>query len=312
MEAIHRLEELTFPELDALDRDRTVVIFAVSPLEEHGPHLPLGVDAFTADYFARAMAERIVTERHGWAVVLAPPLHIGSWLFDAPGSIRIRQRTLRNLLVEYGSSLAKHGFKYVLISNGHAGPGHLVALEEAADIVSRRYGVSMASFTGRLAHGLLHGEFLEDIERHLGRPLTDEERAAFRDDRHAGKWETSMMLWLHPELVRANYRELPPTRFSLRERMTPHYPVRQGNRLGYVGSPALASVEFAQASARALLDAGMALVNLLLDGQFRAKDSHSFFYRLLIFRTNFWPYLCAGALILAGLLAFYLWKGGYL
>lgn len=307
MRAIHRLEELTFPELDALDRDRTVVIFAVSPLEEHGPHLPLGVDAFTAEYFAQAMAERIVTERPGWAVVLAPPLHLGSWLVEAPGSIRIRQRTLRNLLVEYGSSLAKHGFKYLLISNGHAGIGHLVALEEAARIVSRRFGASMASFTERLAHDLVHGKYREAIERHLGRPFTDEERAALRDDRHAGHWETSMMLWLRPELVRENYRELPPSRFRLKDRLTPHYPVRQGNRLGYIGSPALASAEFAQASARALLDAAMALVNPLLDDRLETKHTHSALYRVPIFRTNFWRYLWAGIVILAALLAFYLW-----
>jgi len=305
MDAIHRLEELTFPELDALDRDRTVVIFAVSPLEEHGPHLPLGVDAFTADYFARAMAERITAERPGWSVVLAPALHLGSWLVEAPGSVRIRQRTLRNLLIEYGSSLARHGFKYLLISTGHAGPGHLVALEEAARAVSRRFAVSMASFTGRLAHDFWRGKLQAEIERYLARPLTDEEREALRDDRHAGKWETSMILWLRPELVREGYRDLPPSRFPLRQRLTPHYPVRHGNRLGYIGSPALANAEFAQASARALLDAAMALVNPFLDGQVRAKQTHSVFYRIPIFRTNFWRYLVAGAIVLAGLLVLY-------
>ena len=43
--SIHLLEEISTPALDALDRDRTVVILTVSPLEEHGPHLPVGVDA---------------------------------------------------------------------------------------------------------------------------------------------------------------------------------------------------------------------------------------------------------------------------
>ena len=307
MDAIKRLEELTFPELDALDRGRTVVIFTVSPLEEHGPHLPLGVDAFTADYFARAIAERIVTERPGWVAVLVPPLYLGSWLFEAPGSVRLSQRTLRDLLVEYGSALAKYGFRHLLISNGHAGPGHLVALEEAAHTVSRRFDVSMASFTGQLAHAFLRGEFWETIQRHLGRPFTEEERAALRDDQHAGKWETSMMLWLRPELVREGYRDLPPSRFGVRERLTPHYPLRQGNRLGYVGSPALASPELAQASARALLDAAMALVNPLLNGQFKPGDGRSFFYRLSIFRTNFWLYLGVGALLAAGLVTLYFW-----
>ena len=54
---ILRLEDLSTPRLDALDRERTVVLLTVSPLETHGPHLPIGVDAFTArqnaDHFAR-------------------------------------------------------------------------------------------------------------------------------------------------------------------------------------------------------------------------------------------------------------------
>ena len=44
--SVHRLEEVSTPALDALDRARTVVLLTVSPLETHGPHLPVGVDAF--------------------------------------------------------------------------------------------------------------------------------------------------------------------------------------------------------------------------------------------------------------------------
>ena len=144
---IHRLEELSSPALDALARDRTVIVLTVSPLEEHGPHLPIGVDAFTARYFAEAVAERLVASRPGWTVVLAPPLHLGTFTFEAVGTITVRQRAVRDVVVDYGASLARAGFRYILVANGHAGPGHLVALEEAAAIVSRRYRVTMASFS---------------------------------------------------------------------------------------------------------------------------------------------------------------------
>src|SRR5262249_37596022 len=46
--SVRRLEEMSTPALDALDRARTVVVLTVSPLEEHGPHLPVGVDAIAA------------------------------------------------------------------------------------------------------------------------------------------------------------------------------------------------------------------------------------------------------------------------
>lgn len=49
--SVHRLEEMSTRALDALDRQRTVIILTVSPLEEHGPHLPLGVDAFSIPFF---------------------------------------------------------------------------------------------------------------------------------------------------------------------------------------------------------------------------------------------------------------------
>src|SRR5207244_13470900 len=58
--SVHLLEEMSMPSLDALDRERTLVVLTASPLEEHGPHLPLGVDAFTARHFAREVADSLV------------------------------------------------------------------------------------------------------------------------------------------------------------------------------------------------------------------------------------------------------------
>src|SRR6185503_13539461 len=140
---IHRLEELSTPQLDALDRTRTVVILTVSPLETHGPHLPLGVDAFTARHFSESIAERLVADRPGWSVVLTPTLHLGSFTFDSVGTVPVRQRVVRDVVVDYGSALGRAGFRHILVSNGHGGPGHLVALEEAAAIVSRRHRITM-------------------------------------------------------------------------------------------------------------------------------------------------------------------------
>jgi len=107
--SIHLLEELSSPAVDALPRERTVVILTASPLETHGPHLPVGVDAYTGRYFAQAIAERIVAERQGWHVVLAPTLHLGSFAFEAAGTVTMRQRVVRDLLVDYGDALARAG-----------------------------------------------------------------------------------------------------------------------------------------------------------------------------------------------------------
>ena len=297
--SVHLLEELSTPALDALDRSRTVIILTVSPLEQHGPHLPLGVDAFAARYFAEAIAERLVQARPGWAVVLAPTLHMGSFTLHSVGTVTIRQRAVRDTLIDYGESLARAGFRYILVSNGHGGPGHLVALEEAAGIVSRRRGITMASLTGRLVWDFLRGRHLPEIEEALGRPLSGEERSALAEDVHAGLWETSFMLWLRPDLVAADFRALPAAAYPLPHRLVPNYPLRNGG-LGYVGHPALADPAFAQATTEVFLSRAMTLVEGLLDGRIRPAERRSPFFAMPFFRTNFWPAL-GGAAALAAL-----------
>src|SRR4030095_4903673 len=99
---VRLLEEMSTPALDALDRARTVVVLTVSPLKEHGPHLPVGVDAIAARHFAENIAERLVASRPGWTVLLAPTLHLGSFTFEAVGTVSVRQRVVRDALVDYG------------------------------------------------------------------------------------------------------------------------------------------------------------------------------------------------------------------
>lgn len=286
--------------LDALDRDRAVVILAVSPLEEHGPHLPLGVDAFTARYFAEEIARRLTAERPQWAAVLAPTLYLGSFTFEAAGSVPVRPRVVRDAVVDYGDALARAGFRYVLVANAHAGPTHLTALEEAAALVSRRRGVNMASLSGWLAWQFRSGRFLDRVEAQLERPLTDAERRAFGEDAHAGWWETSMMLMLRPDLVDGDWRDLPPATYSLPRRLVPNYPLR-AEGAGYVGHPALGDPVFARATTEVLISEVMILVNELLEGRLGPGDRRSPFYAVPFFRTNFWPLAAGGALVLAAL-----------
>ena len=296
--SVLRLEEVSVPALDALDRARTVVILSVSPLEEHGPHLPLGVDIFGAEHFARAVAERLSATRPGWTAVLAPTIPIGAFTFEAVGTVRVRQRVVRDVLVDYGRSLARGGFRHVLIANGHAGPGHLVALEEAAAIVSRRHGIMMASVTGYMAWQFLRGRYLPRVEAVLGRPLTEEERRALAEDTHGGWWETSLMRLLRPDLVDEGYRTLPPVRYSLTEKLRPNYPLRNGG-LGYVGHPGRATdLDFARAAIDVLMDDAMETVEGLLDGRLRPAQRRSPFLAVPFLRTNFVPVVGA-ALALA-------------
>lgn len=290
---VYRLEEMSTPALDALDRMRTAVVLTVSPLETHGPHLPVGVDAFAARHFARAVADRLVAQRPDWSVVLAPTLHLGSFTFETVGTIAIRQRVVRDALVDYGRSLARSGFRWIFVANGHGGPGHLAALEEASAIVSRRHDITMASFTGHIAWEFFRGRYLPKIEAALGRALTDDERQALTEDAHGGWWETSLMLMLRPDLVDESYRDLPPARYTLAERMVPNYPLRRGG-LGYVGHPALADPVFAKATIEVLTAEAMDMVDGILDGRLRPRSP---FFAVPLLRTNFWRGLGAAGIV---------------
>jgi creatinine amidohydrolase len=296
--SVHLFEEMSTPALDALPRERTVIILTVSPLEEHGPHLPVGVDAFTARHFAEVLAERFAASRLGWAVVLAPTLHLGAFTFDTVGTIRVRQRVVRDVVIDYGESLARAGFRHILVANGHGGPGHLVALEEGAAIVSRRHGITMASLSGHLAWQFLRGRYLEKIETALGRTLSAEERRAFAEDAHGGWWETSVMLLIKPHLVDGAYRRLPPARYSPSRRLVPNYPLRNGGD-GYVGHPALADPSFARAGAEVLMAEALALATDLIEGRVRPAQRRSPFFAVPFYRTNFWRALGAAFTALA-------------
>jgi creatinine amidohydrolase len=306
--SVHLLEEMSTPALDALDRARTVVLLTISPLETHGPHLPVGVDAFTARHFAQTMADRLVAARPDWAAVLAPTLHLGSFTFETVGTVAVRQRVVRDALVDYGAAFARAGFRFILVANGHGGPGHLAALEEAAALVSRRHGVTMTSFTGHLAWEFMRGRYAEKIEAALGRPLTSEERRAFAEDAHGGWWETSLMLLLRPDLVDDSYKTLPPARYSWPERVVPNYALRNGGQ-GYVGHPALADPAFARATTDVLMTEAMAIVDGLLEGTLAHSARRSPFSKVPFFRTNFWP---AAAGVAAGLGALALGLAGWM
>ena len=293
---IFRLEELSFTQLEALDRDRVVVLFTVSPLEEHGPHLPVGTDLFTANSVCRKLAERILDHKPGWTVLIGPNLPIGASAFDRAGTLLARARTVRNATLDYGAALARHGFRYLLVMNGHGGPRHIVALEEAAAAVSRRYKVRMFSVSGVVLWDFMRGRYANRLEAILGRPFTAAEREALKGDTHAGMWETSLILLSRPELVNPAYAGLPAARFRLIDALHRNYPLQLGNRMGYIGTPSAACAELGEAAQRLFLEVVGELVLPVLDAQNRNWRRTSFLYKIPFLRTAF-PYVLAVAAV---------------
>jgi creatinine amidohydrolase len=299
-ERIFQLAELSYQRLDEFDRNRTVVIFAVSPLEEHGTHLPVGTDLFEAEFFSRELARRITDRMPGWTVLIGPSLPVGASVFERAGTLRVRARTLRRAAQDYGAALARHGFKYILLMNAHAGPRHILALEQASAAVSSRYNARMVSLSGPVLWRFLRGKYTNRLEDLIGRGLTLDEREAMRGDAHAGLWETSLLLRARPELVSGEYRSLTPQRFPLVSAVIPNYPLWLGNRKGYIGNPAAAHASWGEAARQLLLDAAWEFVAPALDAQNENWQPRSLFRRLAQAKKAL-PYAVGAGIVAAGI-----------
>jgi creatinine amidohydrolase len=280
------LEQMTMPELDALDRDRTLIAIPVSPLEAHGPHLPLGTDGFMASQMADGVLDLLAERRPDWTYVRTPWLPVGCYTLRMPGSVEVPQHTVRELVTAYGRALARQGFGHIIVTNGHGGPGHGAAIEEACRQVSRRRGVQMNYPLGRVLTDVMKGKLVDRIAHHLGRPLSDEEQQELAHDFHAGRMETSLALDHHPELVKGDPAELPPVHHSMVGMMRYWWGDLVGRGPGYMGYPGKASPEIGQALEKAVVGAVADLVERMMDGEDLRRVTASEFYRNPLFRTR--------------------------
>jgi creatinine amidohydrolase len=246
---VHKLDELRWPQIDALDRDRTMFILAIGMLEEHGPHLPIGSDTFGVAYEADEVVRRVAGALPAWNVVVMPSIDygqgganiIGGQLVH-PGSYGIRQTTVRALVADIGTQLALNRFKWIFVLTGHGSPSHGVAVNEACDFVSESFGVTMLHVSGLFrADERIQAKGTAVTAKYF----SPEQIASFGLDPHAGVSETSVNLALRPGLVPASYKKLVPVVAHSRADMqkvasTPGWP-------GYFSAPALASAAYGRA-----------------------------------------------------------------
>lgn len=204
---IIRLEKITNSALKSLDPKKTVVVVAISPIEAHGPHLPLGQDWFEAAALAEETIARAAERWPDWNVLLLPPLPIGCDTIPQAGSINYPAPLVRDIAYYTLRPFAKAGFARLAFSSFHGGPRHFVALEAAADKLSRQYGVAAISFFSVVAKRMMEGNFFYDaIKDHPDTVVTE---AQVENDLHAGFTETSFGLHFWPELVEDGWADLP-------------------------------------------------------------------------------------------------------
>jgi creatinine amidohydrolase len=221
------LAELTWPEATTALAD-AVVILPAGAIEAHGPHLPLDTDVVIAMENARRAGE-LLAQAH--PVVIAPPLSYGvSYVGGCfAGTTPVPPTALSHALSEILVTLLDNGAAAALITNAHLEPAHYEALAEAAERV-----------TGMTQKPVALPDLREP--RWAGR-LSDEFQQGMR---HAGAYETSLMLAVRPDAVRRDMLpHLIPYLIDLPAalRSGARTFADAGGDLGYFGDPSMATAE---------------------------------------------------------------------
>jgi creatinine amidohydrolase len=183
-EQIH-WEQLRSPQLKSLADVNAIVIVPVGSIEQHGPHLPVKVDALLATEVARRAAMKVRTHQ---PILVTPTVWCGlaEHHMDFCGTLTLDFETFCALLKNLCRSIRHHGFQRIFFLNGHG--GNIAALNViCSEFVRELDGLRVVSGTYWTLPEVAE-KFAEILE-------------VQNNVRHAGEAETSMMLALEPELV---------------------------------------------------------------------------------------------------------------
>lgn len=178
------LDRCSWPQVKAeLERGRDTVIVAFGATEQHGPHLPLATDALLGDHLAWLIGERL-------DAFVAPTVRVGCSAHHLafPGTLSISEETFTGVVEDIVMSLARGGFRRVVLLPTHG--GNFAPLRDALEKLGPVEGVEVRAVTDvRVLLAIAQmGERQYDVPLGCG-------------GLHAGEWETSMLLAIHPDLV---------------------------------------------------------------------------------------------------------------
>ena len=254
----YRYEEFTWPEIKQAVAQNRVAVLPVGTVEQHGPHLPLITDVLTASEMSR-----LAVERDPSRAILLPPVYysFNEHHLDFPGTIAVHGETIIRYVTDIGRSLAHHGFRKILIVNGHG--SNVPFLDIAARNITNETPAiaAMASWWSLIPKSLIAE--LRESEKPGGMA-------------HGCELETSVLLHLRPDLVQMDKAErdisFAPTEFFYWDLESPS-PIffqewfSRYSRTGTVGDPTKATAEKGAKFVSAVVDRMCALID-----EFRARE----------------------------------------
>jgi creatinine amidohydrolase len=186
------LQEMTWTDVQEYLKANDMVIIPIGSTEQHGPHMPLGTDWLVAFDMAKMISART-------GVMVAPVVLVGYSVYHSgfPGTLSLKPETLEQVFYETAEMLVKHGFKRLMFFNMHGGN----VVPESA--VIHRINQNLEAIAVAIGAG-------SAIQKGVGQVPG----VAF--DEHAGVGETSIGLFLWPEIVHMDRAEKPEIHFSAR------------------------------------------------------------------------------------------------
>jgi len=254
----YRYEEFTWPEIREAVAENRVAVLPVGTVEQHGPHLPLVTDVLTATEMSRMAVERSPHE-----AVLMPSVYysFNEHHMDFPGTIAVEGPTIVNYVTDIGKSLAHHGFRKILLVNGHG--SNVPFLDVAARNITNKTDAicAMVSWWSLIPKALL--EELRESEFPGGMA-------------HGCELETSVLLYLRGDLVQFEKAKhdinFQSTEFFYWDLASPSPVVFQEwfsrySKTGTVGDPTKATKEKGEKFVKAVVERMVALLK-----EFRARE----------------------------------------
>jgi creatinine amidohydrolase len=226
------IEEMTWPEVrDAISAGKRRVIVMLAAMEQHGPHLPIGTDTYLGYATGVRLARRL-----GDALV-APVVTLGysAGHLPMPGTVSIEEPTLEAVIRDVCRSLARHGFREIILLCSHGGNYH--ALQHVLCTLREEHRrIRISAVTD-------FDEWLEHTKTFAAREGLDMVRLGV----HAAQGETSLMLAHRPDLVQmANACEGFIGDASIRWRSRVPPPMDQMSPTGILGDARGATAELGE------------------------------------------------------------------
>jgi creatinine amidohydrolase len=177
--------EMTWQDIAGAATERWTAVLPLAAVEQHGPHLPLGVDAFIADAYLKRVREMLPDEL---PVTFLPMERVGisTEHLAYAGTLNFSAATAIAAWTELGESVARAGLRKLVLVTSHG--GNVAGMELVARDLRARFGM-LAVTVGWHRFGYPDGAFSNEEKKH---------------GIHAGDIETSLMLAAAAHAVRTD------------------------------------------------------------------------------------------------------------